>query len=142
MQVERRIADYTHYIKRQVCLYETDAFGHANNVTYLQYMEIARFEMMKEMKLFNPDDILSFSYILARAECDYKQISKYNDILVVYSRVLAINRSSFTLDHVFINEKTGVLVATGKVVMVSYDHTVSKTRPLTDLARESLEAYQ
>ena len=98
--------------------------------------------MIKEMKLFNPNDILSFRYILAHAECDYRQISKYNDILVVYSRVSTITRSSFTLDHIFINEKTGDVVATGKVVMVSYDHNAGKTRPLTPAARDSLQAYQ
>jgi acyl-CoA thioester hydrolase len=75
------VSDFPHSFKRQVFLYETDAFGHTNNVTFFQYMESARFELMKEAYLFDPSDILSCNFILAHAECDYRQISRYNDTL-------------------------------------------------------------
>jgi acyl-CoA thioester hydrolase len=136
------VADYAHSIKRQVFLYETDAFGHTNNVTFFQYLESARFELMKEMHLFDPSDILSCNYILAHAECDYKKISRYNDTLTIYSRVSEINRSSFGVEHLMINERTGDLIATGKVVMVAYDHKKGATVPLTQEVKKILEAYR
>lgn len=140
--MEFKITDYPHSIKRQVFLYETDAFGHTNNVTFLQYMESARFELMKEIGLFDPSDIVSCNYILAHAECDYTKISKYDDTLIIYSRVLEIKNSSFTLDHIFINEKTGELVAIGKAVMVSYNHKKNRPVPLTPKVKKLLEAYR
>lgn len=136
------VADYAHSIKRQVFLYETDAFGHTNNVTFFQYLESARFELMKEMHLFDPSDILSCNYILAHAECDYKKISRYNDTLIIYSRVSEIKGSSFGIEHLMINEKTGDLIATGRVVMVSYDHKKGETVPLTQEVKKALEAYR
>jgi len=134
--------DYSHFIKRQVFLYETDAFGHTNNVTFFQYMESARFEMMKEMGLFDPADILSCNYILVHAECDYRKISRYDDILVIYSRISEIKKSSFGVEHLMINEQTKDLIATGKVVLVSYHHKKSKIHPLTDKVKKRLEGYR
>lgn len=136
------ITDYPHSIKRQVFLCETDAFGHTNNVTFFQYLESARFELMKAMDLFDPSNILSCNYILAHAECDYKRISRYNDILTVYSHVSEIRNSSFVLEHLILNETAGVLVATGKIVMVSFNHKKNRPVPLTPKARKSLEAYR
>jgi acyl-CoA thioester hydrolase len=135
------MSDYPHFFKRQVFLYETDALGHTNNVTFFQYMESARFEMMKELRLFNPSDILSCNYILAHAECDYRQISRYNDTLVIYSCISQIKTSSFTIEHLLINEKTGNLVATGKVVLVSFNHKKNRTMPLSQKVKKALKSY-
>ncbi len=134
-------ADYPHSLKRQVFLYETDAFGHTNNVTFFQYMESARFELMKELRLFDPSDILSCNYILAHAECDYRQISRYDDTLGIYSRISEIKRSSFVIENLMINEKTGDLVATGKVVLVSFNHKKNRSVPLTRKAKKTLKSY-
>ena len=134
------VADYPHSFERQVFLYETDAFGHTNNVTYFQYMESARFELMKELRLFDPSNILSCNYILAHAECDYRQISRYNDTLAIYSRVSGIKTSSFVIEHLILNEKTGNLVATGKVVLVSFNHKRGRPVPLTKKAKKALRS--
>jgi acyl-CoA thioesterase FadM len=75
---------------------------------------------MKELSLFDPSDILSCNFILAHAECDYRQISRYNDTLVIYSRISQIKTSSFVIENLMIIEKTRNLVATGKVVLVSH----------------------
>lgn len=135
------VSDFPHSFKRQVFLYETDAFGHTNNVTFFQYMESARFELMKEARLFDPSDILSCNLILAHAECDYRQISRYNDTLVIYSRVSQIKRSSFIIENLMINEKTGNLVATGKVVLVSFNHKKNRTEPLSQKSKKALKSY-
>ena len=135
------VSKYPHSIRRQVFLYETDAFGHTNNVTFFQYMESARFELMKELRLFDPTNILSCNFILAHAECDYRQISRYNDTLVIYSRVAKIKTSSFTVDNLIVNEKTENLVATGRVVMVSFNHKKGKTTPLNQRAKKALKSY-
>jgi acyl-CoA thioester hydrolase len=135
------VSDYPHSFKRQVFLYETDAFGHTNNVTFFQYMESARFELMKELRLFDPSDILSCNFILAHAECDYRQISRYDDTLVIYSRISQIKTSSFVIENLMINEKTGNLVATGKAVLVSFNHKNSRTEPVSQKAKKALKSY-
>ncbi len=133
-------ADYPHSFKRQVFLYETDAFGHMNNVTIFQYLESARFELMKDLRLFDPSNILSCNYILAHAECDYRQISRYNDTLAIYSRVTEIRTSSFVIEHLVLTEETGNRVATGKVVLVAFNHKRGRPVPLTKKARKALRS--
>ena len=104
-------------------------------------MESARFELMKELRLFDPSDILSCNFILAHAECDYRQISRYNDTLVIYSRISRIKTTSFTVESIIVNEKTGNLVATGKVVLVSFNHKKGRTTPLTQKVKQTLKSY-
>jgi acyl-CoA thioester hydrolase len=122
-------------------LYETDALGHTNNVTFFQYMESARFELMKQLRLFDPTNILSCNSILAHAECDYRQISRYNDTLIIYSRISQIKTSSFAIEHLIIDEKTGNLMATRKVVPVSFDHKQNRTLPLSQKVKKALKSY-
>ena len=142
MKLKLDVADYPYSIKKQVFLYETDAFGHTNNVAYFQYLESARFELLKAMHLFDPRDILSCNYILAHAECDYKKISRYDDILRIFCRISGIRNSSFGIEHLIINERTGDLVATARVVIVAYDHKRGESIPLSEDVKKRLEAFQ
>jgi len=135
------VAEYPHCFERQVYLYETSAFGPTSNVSLFQYMESARFELMKELHLFDPSDILSCNYILTHAECGYRQISRYNDTLVIYSRISQIKTSSFVIEHLIINEKTGNLVATGKVILVSFNHKKNRTVALSQKVKKALKSY-
>ena len=135
-------AEYPHFIKRQVFLYETDALGHTNNVTFFQYMESARFELFKKLGLFDPKDILTCHLVLVHAECDYKKISRYDDVLRIYSRVSEIGRSSFGIEHLFVQDQTGEVMATGKVVLVSHHNQENKVLPLTEEVKKRLKAYQ
>jgi acyl-CoA thioester hydrolase len=124
-----------------VYLCETTAFGLTSNVSYFQYMESARFELMKELCLFDPSDVRSCNYILAHAECDYKHVSRYDDYLVIYSRISEVKTSSFVIEDVILNEKTGRLVATGKVSLVSYNYKEEKIVPLSQKVRKALKSY-
>jgi len=133
--------NYPHLFRRQVFLYETDAFGHTNNVTFFGYMESARFELFKEIRLFDPTDVLTCPLILAHAECDYRKISRYDDTLLIYSRVSDIRKSSFLIEHVMLREGTEDVIATGKVVMVYYHHKKNEARPLPKKVKKALQAY-
>jgi acyl-CoA thioester hydrolase len=134
--------DYPHTFTRDVYLYETDAFGHTNNVSFLAYMESARFDLFKKLDLFDPCDVLSLPLILARVECDYKEISRYNDTLTIYSRITEIGSSSFVIEHVFVREGDQVIVAEGKVVIVYFDHEKNRSMPIPDEIRHKLQQYQ
>ena len=134
--------DYPHTFSREVYLYETDAFGHTNNVSFVAYMESARFDLFKKLDLFDPHNVLTLPLILARLECDYKEIARYNDTLTIYSRIGEIGSSSFVIEHVFVREGDQIVVAEGKVVLVSFDHENNRSLPITDEIRHKLQPYQ
>jgi acyl-CoA thioester hydrolase len=143
MEQERiNLQAYAHAYAREVYLYETDAFGHANNVSFIAYMESARFDLFKELELFDPRDVFTLPLILVRIECDYKEISRYNDLLTIYTGVSEIGASSFTLQHAIVREDDGVVVATGHAVLVVFDHETNLPVPIPDDVRDKLEAYR
>ena len=134
--------DYPHTFTKEVYLYETDAFGHANNVSFVAYMESARFDLFKKLDLFDPHNVLTLPLILARLECDYKEVSHFDDTLTIYSRIADISSSSFVIEHVFVRESDQIVVAEGKVVMVYFDYEKNRPIPITDEVRHKLRRYQ
>jgi acyl-CoA thioester hydrolase len=134
--------DYPHTFTLDVYLYETDAFGHTNNVSFVAYMESGRFDLFKKLDLFDPHNVLTLPLILARLECDYKEISRYNDTLTIYSRIAEISSSSFVIEHVFVRGSDNIIVAEGKVVLVYFDHKKNRSIPITDEVRQKLQQYQ
>jgi len=132
---------YPHSFSREVYLYETDAFGHLNNVSFLAHMESARFDLFKKLKFFDPEDVLTLDLILARVECNYRQIVRYNDRLTIYTRVIDIGLSSFTLECVFVRERDRAIVADGKAILVSFDHNKNTPKPLRAEEKERLNKY-
>ena len=133
---------YPHRFSREVYLYETDAFGHLNNVSFIAYMESARFDLFKKLGLFDPKDVTTLPLILARIECDYKKIARYNDKLTIYTRIVEIRLTSFTLENIFVRERDGAIIAKGKAVLVSFDHDKNQPVPLSDEVRNKLKKYK
>jgi acyl-CoA thioester hydrolase len=134
--------DYPHTFTKEVYLYETDAFGHANNVSIIAYMESARFDLFKKLGIFDPRNVLTLPLILARLECDYKEISHYDDTLTIYSRIAEIRSSSFVIKHVFVRESDKIIVAEGKAVLVYFDYTKNRPMPIAEEVRQKLRRYQ
>ena len=132
---------YPHTFSCEVHIHETDAFGHANNTSYFAYMQNARFDLFKKMDLFDPIDIFTLGHILGHVECSYREIARYNDRLTIYTRVIDISSSSYTLEHVFVRIKDRVVVADGKAVLVAFDHAKNTTRLLTAQEKEKLKQY-
>ena len=135
------LSKYPHKFTREVYLYETDAFGHFNNVSFLAWMESARFDLFKKLEFIDPSDVFSLGLILARVECNYRDIVRYNDTITIHTRVIDIGSSSFTLENVFVREGDQAVVADGKAVLVSFDHQANKPRPLSLKQKERLREY-
>jgi acyl-CoA thioester hydrolase len=134
-------AKYPHSFFREIYLYETDACGHTNNVSFIAYMENARFDLFKKLELFDPGDVLTLNLIIARIECDYKKIVRFNDRIVIYTRIQEIRSSSFILEHVFVREEDRAIVATGKVVMVAFDYERGRPQKLSKEMTAKLKKF-
>jgi len=139
--METDLTRYPHKFAREVYLYETDAFGHFNNVSFLAWMESARFDLFKKLEFIDPSDVFTLAVILARIECNYREIVRYNDRLTIHTRVIDIGSSSFTLENLFVREKDQAIVADGQAVLVSFDHQANRPRPLSHQQKERLRKY-
>ena len=71
----------------QVRTYECDSYNHVNNANYLNYLEFARYEFLKDVGFDYIKAINSgYGVYIARIEIDYKKPAFVDDALVIRSR--------------------------------------------------------
>jgi len=127
--------DWAYRHRLSVRFRDCDAMGHVNHAVYFTYLEQCRLTYWRE-RTGAPSP--HTRVILARAECDYRAPAVFGDELEVRLTVGDIGRTSFTLVYEIVNVASGVMVATGKTVLVSYDYATAKPVPLTDVTRALL----
>lgn len=86
--------DHEHYrIKAMICkcslkvrTYECDSYGHVNNANYLNYLEFARCEFLRDVGFDYPTMVrLGYGVYVARVEIDYKIPAVADDELLIKS---------------------------------------------------------
>ena len=67
--------------------YECDSNGHVNNANYLNYLEFARYELLRDVG-FDYQSMIEAGYgiYVARIEIDYKRPAFADDLLLIRSR--------------------------------------------------------
>ena len=70
----------------RVRTYECDAYGHVNNANYLNYLELARYEFLRDVG-FDYLAMIKAGYgvYVARIEIDYKKPARTDDDLLIKS---------------------------------------------------------
>jgi len=111
---------------------DIDYFGHVNNAVYFSYFEWGR--ALLWFRLFGKRDPRDISFIVARAECDFKQQIGL-ELIEVRTRVGEMRRSSLDF-HTEIYKKNGELAAVGKVVVVLFDWKTGSKTPISDEMRQ------
>ena len=73
--------------KLTVRTYECDSYGHVNNANYLNYLEVARYELLRDAGFDYPAMISAgYGIYVARVEIDYKKPALADDELLIKSR--------------------------------------------------------
>ena len=66
--------------------YECDSYGHVNNANYLNYLEFARYELLKDVGFDYPAMVKAgYGVYVARVEIDYKRPAITDDELLIKS---------------------------------------------------------
>ena len=117
--------------------YETDAFGHINNIVVAGWFETGREDIFR---VFTPElDPKKLPLILARIEVDFVAQIYYGADVEVRTGIEKFGRTSF----VVVQEawQKGQLVARGRAVQVYFNHHTQKSEPLPASARQVLEQH-
>jgi acyl-CoA thioester hydrolase len=71
----------------RVRTYECDSYGHVNNAIYLNYLEYARYEVLRDIG-FNYEKAVEAGYgiYIARVEIDYKKPALMDELLTIKTR--------------------------------------------------------
>ena len=68
----------------RVRTYECDSYGHVNNANYLNYLEFARYELLRDIGFDYPKAVSAgYGIFIARIEIDYKKPALTDDDLTI-----------------------------------------------------------
>ena len=123
----------------QVMYRDIDAFNHVNNAVYFSYFEHARTRMWLE--LTGGRQARDINFIVARAECDFRQQLGMEPIEI---RVRVGEMRTTSLDFLYEVRKDGgrEIAATGKVVVVMFDFATQSKAAVSDELRRKVMAKQ
>jgi len=119
---------------------DVDAYGHVNNVKYIEYFQEARIRYM--MQLHEDGDSFG-SIVVARTDVDYRRpilfrLAPYE----VHSWVSHVGKTSFVITAEICDPdgEPGRALASSRVVVVGFDRETQRAAPLTPDHRERLLA--
>ena len=97
----------------QVRTYELDSFGHVNNSVYLNYMEEARSEFLKQMGV----SFLDFArhevqLVIVESYVKYIRPARYGDQITITGKIRGVSPVAAYIDYVLTETTTGRLIAT------------------------------
>ncbi len=127
----------------RVRTYELDSFGHVNNSVYLNYLEEARSEFLRQLNLsFNDLETLGVQLIIAEAHIHYHSYARYGDTILVAGAFRDIKAVTLYTDYRLTIEESGRLVATAWTKGAFVDAGTGKPTRAPQLLREAFLAVQ
>jgi acyl-CoA thioester hydrolase len=117
---------------------DVDGMGHVNNAVFLSYMELARTHFY--LKYANKRSLEEIDFILAHVDIDYETPAEWGDEIQVSVWPSRIGTTSFVLSYEITEKRSGRVIAWAKSVLVSYDYSNRRTKPIPTEFRRVLEA--
>jgi acyl-CoA thioester hydrolase len=117
--------------------YECDSYGHVNNAVYLNYLEVARHEYLRDNGISMPELRASgHGLLVARVAIDYRLPATTDDLLEIRTHPLRKTRIGGILSQRIL--RAGALVADAEVTWVCVDARGRPARLPPAFDKESL----
>lgn len=117
---------------------DTDRQGHVNNAVFSTFFETGRAEMVYDEETSIVEDRTSF--VIASMKVDYMNEIKWPGQVNIGTCVTKIGNSSIHLyQQLFYNEE---IVARAETVIVQVDDATAKSKPLSEINKETLKLWQ
>lgn len=125
------MSDYKFFHPTEVRYGDLDPQGHVNNAKYLTYFEQARIYYLIQLGLFSKDQsFMEVGVIIADIHITYHSTTHYGEPIKTGVRIVKIGNKSLTVEQCVMNSETGKVVASGTVIMVTFDYEGLKTIPV------------
>jgi acyl-CoA thioester hydrolase len=114
-----------------------DAYGHVNNVVFLQYFEMARVDLFFERASLEERTGLRRGTVVAQHQITYKLPVVYSpQPLDVQIWVSDVRAAAFTCHYDLLDHER--LAVTGSTLLVPFDFSINRPRRLTTDEKEFL----
>ncbi|SRR5579875_2806752 len=130
-------------VRIRVPFVDIDSSQRIHFTAFFRYMEVAEHELMRSLGMPYSSGLLEQAFPRVHLECDFKGAIRYDDLLEVVSQVERVGTSSWAVGFTAHklegdDQRTGPLVATGRMVIVSMDPTTERATPLPARLRRAL----
>lgn len=132
--------DGWYLVPHQVTWQDVDGMRHVNNAVYFQYFEWARTKYWLE--LHAASDLESITFVVARAECDFRAELKLLDHIEIGVRIAALRNSSFDFVYEVRRVADGTVAATGRVVVVLFSWAEHNRKQIDGELRQKIDRFQ
>ena len=137
------MADFKFFHRTEVRYGDLDPQGHVNNAIYLTYFEQARVYYLIQLGLFSKDQsFMEVGVIIADIHITYHSTTHYDDPIKVGVQTTKIGNKSFTTEQCIMHAETGRVMATGTVVLVTFDYEGMKPIPVPDEWRQKISEFE
>jgi acyl-CoA thioester hydrolase len=102
---------------------ETDQMGVVYYGNYFTWFEIGRVELCRQLGFeYRRMEIEDDSFLMvAKASCRYKRPARFDDLLVIRTRVAESKRRTVLFAYEIVNQASGEIIATGETLHVICD---------------------
>jgi len=136
------MTDFKFFHPTEVRYGDLDPQGHVNNAKYLTYFEQARVYYMIQLGLFKRDQsFMEVGVIIADIHIKYHSTTHYADDIKVGVKITKIGGKSLTVEQCVMDSK-GKLLASGTVIMVTFDYAGLKTIAVPDVWKKKISEFE
>jgi acyl-CoA thioester hydrolase len=121
---------------------DLDPQWHVNHARFISFLEQARFRYVMDLGLFDGRSFLDFEFIIADLHIAYLAPIHAGQPVHVAMRVTRLGNKSLDIMYRIEDEPGEQVFATAETVMVIYDYRTQQTRPISDLWREKIAAFE
>ena len=137
------MTDYKFFHPIEVRYGDLDPQGHVNNAKHLTYFEQARVHYLIELGLFSRDQsFMEVGVVIADIHIAYHAAIHYEDNIKVGVKTIKLGTKSVTVEQCVMNTGTGMVMASGTVVMVTFDYKDLKSIPVPDEWKKIISEFE
>ena len=122
---------------------DLDPQGHLNNAKYLTYFEQARIRYFIELDLFQVgQSFMDVGVIMAEAGVTFHAPVEYGTPVKAGVKTSSLGNKSMRVEQNIVHAESGDVLASGYVILVTFDYHAQKTIPVPDEMREKISKFE
>ncbi len=135
------VASFRFFVDVRPRYHECDGQGHVSNVVYTSYLELSRLQYFGAAH--DPEPLRSFPYqhVTAELQLRYMAACYYDEPLRIGSKLVALGRSSATLEQVIAGLGAADIRGLARVTLVRANPNGAGPAPWTNAQRAALTSF-
>lgn len=132
---------FLHIVPVQMRFNDIDVLGHLNNSVYFSFFDLGKTAYFSKVRGENVD-WMKADIVIANINCDFLAQTFFHEPIEVRTQTIKMGEKSIVLAQQVCNSDTGEVKAQCLCVMVSFDITTGKSKPLSENWRSALQRFE